>query len=120
MPEGPCDNSWGVTTTVGRLSPEARRSPRNRYRQEKAQRGGATKVVDQRGDPITMGAHFARKGNQMAGYFIASYDVSNADTYAKYNPGSLDVIMGTVAKHGGKLLVATDQARGSPASGRWS
>ena len=57
-----------------------------------------------------MGAHFARKGNQMAGYFIASYDVSNADTYAKYNPGSLEVIMGTVAKQGGKLLVATDQA----------
>ena len=46
----------------------------------------------------------------MAGYFMASYDVSNADTYAKYNPGSLEVIMGTVAKHAGKVLVATDQA----------
>ena len=44
----------------------------------------------------------------MAAYFIASYDVSDPDTYAKYNRGSIPVILQTMEKHGGKLLCAGD------------
>ena len=42
----------------------------------------------------------------MAAYLIASYDVSDPDEFAKYNPGSLPVIMQTIQKHGGKVLAA--------------
>jgi uncharacterized protein (DUF1330 family) len=45
----------------------------------------------------------------MPGYFIASYDIKDPDGYAKYMPGSMDVVMGTMTKHGGKLLVAGPQ-----------
>jgi uncharacterized protein (DUF1330 family) len=45
----------------------------------------------------------------MPGYFIASYDVNDPEEYAKYNPGSMDVLMGTMTKHGGKVLVAGPQ-----------
>ncbi len=40
----------------------------------------------------------------MTAYFIASYDLSDPDEYAKYSPGSLDVIMQTITKHGGSVL----------------
>ncbi len=42
----------------------------------------------------------------MAACFIASYDITDADTYARYNPGSLEVIIETIEKHGGKVLAA--------------
>ena len=42
----------------------------------------------------------------MAAYLIASYDVADPDEYAKYNPGSMPVIMQTVTKHGGIVLAA--------------
>lgn len=42
----------------------------------------------------------------MTAYFIASYDVSNPEEYAKYNPGSMDVLMQTLTKHGGSVLSA--------------
>ena len=46
----------------------------------------------------------------MPGYFIATYDVTDPDTYAKYNPGSMPTIMETIGKHGGKVLAATGDA----------
>ncbi|MCB9594973.1 MAG: DUF1330 domain-containing protein [Sandaracinaceae bacterium] len=42
----------------------------------------------------------------MAAYLIAAYDVTDPEQFAKYNPGSLPVIMGTMEKHGGKVLSA--------------
>jgi uncharacterized protein (DUF1330 family) len=42
----------------------------------------------------------------MAAYLIAAYDIGNPDEYAKYNPGGLETIMGTIMKHGGKVLMA--------------
>lgn len=42
----------------------------------------------------------------MAALLIISYDVSDAERYAEYNPGSLGPIMGTVAKHGGQAVAA--------------
>jgi len=39
-------------------------------------------------------------------YLIASYDITDEDEYAKYNPGSIDLIMKTVGRHGGKVLAA--------------
>ena len=46
----------------------------------------------------------------MPGYMIATYDVTDPEGYAKYSPGSLETIMGTIAKHGGKVLVAGGEA----------
>ena len=40
-------------------------------------------------------------GSGMAALLIVSYDVSDPDRYAEYNPGGLEAIMGTVAKYGG-------------------
>lgn len=37
---------------------------------------------------------------------IITYDVTDADAYAKYNPGSLETIGATLAKHGGQLVAA--------------
>lgn len=42
----------------------------------------------------------------MAAYLIAAYDVTDPEEFAKYNPGSMDVIMQTLQKHGGKPLSA--------------
>jgi uncharacterized protein (DUF1330 family) len=42
----------------------------------------------------------------MSAYFITTYDIANADEYAKYNPGSLPVLVQTLARHGGEILVA--------------
>ena len=38
----------------------------------------------------------------MAVYLVLTYDVTDADAYAEYNPGSLGQIFPTVAKHGGE------------------
>ncbi len=38
----------------------------------------------------------------MSALLIVSYDVSDPDRYAEYNPGSLGSILPTVAKHGGQ------------------
>ena len=37
----------------------------------------------------------------MAVYLVLTYDVTDADRYAEYNPGSIPAIMETVTKHGG-------------------
>lgn len=42
----------------------------------------------------------------MSAYFIATYDISNPEEFAKYNPGSLPIIMKTITKQGGEVLVA--------------
>ncbi len=42
----------------------------------------------------------------MAAYFIAAYDVADPEEFAKYNPGSLGVIMKTMKKHGGRPISA--------------
>ncbi len=46
----------------------------------------------------------------MSAYLIASYDITDPDTYATYNPGSLEQIGATVARHGGKVLAASGDA----------
>lgn len=40
----------------------------------------------------------------MAAYFIVSYDVKDPEEFAKYNPGSMQLILATLAKHGGRIL----------------
>lgn len=42
----------------------------------------------------------------MSAYLIIAYDVSDPEEFAKYNPGSLNLIMQTLTKHGGKPLSA--------------
>ncbi len=42
----------------------------------------------------------------MTAYLIISYDVSDAERFADYNPGKGPEIRATVEKHGGKVLVA--------------
>ena len=42
----------------------------------------------------------------MSALLIITYDVSDADRYAEYNPGSLGEIMATVGKHGGQPVAA--------------
>lgn len=42
----------------------------------------------------------------MATLLIVTYNIDDADTYAKYNPGSLETIGKTIAKHGGEILAA--------------
>lgn len=44
----------------------------------------------------------------MTVYFVVNYDVSDAEQYAKYNPGSNHITAATVAKHGGEIIVATN------------
>ncbi|MFT6984318.1 MAG: hypothetical protein ACJAT7_000104 [Psychromonas sp.] len=43
----------------------------------------------------------------MTVYFIVSYDIADPEQYAKYNPGSNHITAGTVLKHGGEIIVAT-------------
>ncbi len=40
----------------------------------------------------------------MAVYFVAAYDVSDPEKFAEYSPGSVPVIMKTIARHGGEVL----------------
>ena len=42
----------------------------------------------------------------MAALLIITYDVVDAEKYATYNPGSLEGIMQTLAKHSGELVAA--------------
>ena len=42
----------------------------------------------------------------MAAFLVITYDVSDAERYAEYNPGSLQGIFETVAKHGGEAVFA--------------
>lgn len=44
----------------------------------------------------------------MTAYFIVTYDVSDPEQYAQYNPGSNHITGATVAKHGGEIIVATN------------
>lgn len=46
----------------------------------------------------------------MTVFFVVTYDVIDPETYAKYNPGMGAVVGQTIAKHGGTLLAASDQA----------
>jgi len=46
----------------------------------------------------------------MSAYLVISYDISDADGYTRYNPGSMGAIMATVAKHGGSIVWAGPQA----------
>ena len=40
----------------------------------------------------------------MSAYLIATYDIHDHETFAKYNPGSMETIMTVLARHGGKVL----------------
>lgn len=42
----------------------------------------------------------------MSAYFVALYNISDPDLYAKYNPGSMPILMQTMAKHGGSVVAA--------------
>ncbi len=42
----------------------------------------------------------------MSAYLVATYNISNQEEYAKYNPGLLPIIVQTITKHGGEILVA--------------
>jgi uncharacterized protein (DUF1330 family) len=42
----------------------------------------------------------------MAALLIVSYDVSDPDRYAEYNPGGLQGVLATIAKHGGQAVAA--------------
>ena len=44
----------------------------------------------------------------MTAYFIATYDIADPVQYAQYNPGSNHITGSTVATHGGKIIVATN------------
>lgn len=54
----------------------------------------------------------------MAAYMIITYDVSDADRFKDYNPGSLKDIFATISKHGGSIVGAgpTDTIEGSAVS----
>lgn len=43
----------------------------------------------------------------MSVYFMINYDVADPVRYAEYNPGSNHITATTVAKHGGEIVVAT-------------
>ena len=42
----------------------------------------------------------------MAALLIVTYDVTDPEKFAEYNPGSLGEIMATIAKHGGEAVAA--------------
>lgn len=42
----------------------------------------------------------------MAAYLVITYDVSDAERFAEYNPGSLKGIFGTIDAHGGAIIGA--------------
>ena len=46
----------------------------------------------------------------MPAYFVVTYDIADHDTYAKYNPGSMETIVRTLERHRGKLLAAGGHA----------
>ena len=40
----------------------------------------------------------------MSAYLITAYDIHDHDTYAQYNPGSMETIMTVLTRHGGKVV----------------
>ena len=42
----------------------------------------------------------------MAAFLVITYDVSDAERFADYNPGSLKGVFGTIADHGGSIIGA--------------
>ena len=44
----------------------------------------------------------------MTAYFIITYDIADPVQYAQYNPGSNHITGNTVAKHGGEIIVASN------------
>jgi len=42
----------------------------------------------------------------MSALLIASYDISDPDRFADYNPGGLGEILATINKHGGRVVAA--------------
>ena len=44
----------------------------------------------------------------MTAYFIVTYDVSDPEKYVQYNPASNHITGSAVAKHGGEIIVATN------------
>jgi uncharacterized protein (DUF1330 family) len=54
----------------------------------------------------------------MSAYMVLAYDVTDAERFAEYNPGSLEGIFATIAKHGGEGAFAgqTEVLTGSAAS----
>ncbi|MGF1681488.1 DUF1330 domain-containing protein [Photobacterium minamisatsumaniensis] len=44
----------------------------------------------------------------MTAFLIVTYDITDAELYAQYNPGSNHITGRTIAKHGGELIVATN------------
>ncbi len=42
----------------------------------------------------------------MAAFLIANYDITDAERFAEYNPGSLREIASTIKKHGGQVLAS--------------
>ena len=53
---------------------------------------------------------------RMTALAIVTYDVSDPDRFAEYNPGSINEIVATITKHGGQPLAAgtPDAVMGSP------
>ncbi|MDR9829254.1 DUF1330 domain-containing protein [Vibrio sp. FNV 38] len=47
----------------------------------------------------------------MTVYFVINYDVVDTELYAQYNPGLNHVTASTIAKHGGEILVATNETQ---------
>ena len=50
----------------------------------------------------------------MPAYLITAYDISDSDGYSQYSPGSIGIIMATIARHGGEVL-----AVGPKAAAQW-
>jgi uncharacterized protein (DUF1330 family) len=48
----------------------------------------------------------ARYGRFMAALAIVTYDVSDPDRFAEYNPGSVEEIIATMTKYGGQPIAA--------------
>ena len=46
----------------------------------------------------------------MAVFAVFTYNVTDPERYAKYNPGSLPTVGATVAKHGGEIVFADGDA----------
>ena len=46
----------------------------------------------------------------MAVFAVFTYNVTDPERYAKYNPGSLPTVGATIAKHGGEIVFADGDA----------
>lgn len=47
----------------------------------------------------------------MTVFYVVNYDIAYAELYKQYNPGLNHVTANTVAKHGGEILVATNESQ---------